>query len=125
MPIIIIVIIISPHPTTLPLATRLPILPHPDSAKKTRTKAKERCTDFLVTTFFPLMYLVEVEVDRKLPPPVGPPKLVLENWENLQHNNHAVLLSNSNKQNKIPAQNSERKSITFEGEEDGGRAIKK
>ena len=54
--------------------------------EKERGGGRERHTDFLVTTFLPLMYLVEVEVERKLPPPVGPPKLVLENWENLQHN---------------------------------------
>jgi hypothetical protein len=40
-----------------------------------------------VTIFFPLTIFVEVEVERKLPPPVGPPKLVLENWENLPHSN--------------------------------------
>ena len=33
--------------------------------KKKRRGGRERHTDFLVTTFLPLMYLVEVEVERK------------------------------------------------------------
>lgn len=37
-------------------------------------------TNFLVTIRFPLTTLVEVEVERKLPPTVGPPNVVLEKW---------------------------------------------
>lgn len=45
-------------------------------------------THFLVTIFLPLTYLVDVEVDRKFPPPRGPLNDVLEKLENLQTENN-------------------------------------